>query len=90
METAKRAGRTAFGEMVTFLSIFMKYPGRFNSMHLQDWNAETKTAAAVGKGSIDWKRVFSAAKIGGVKNYFIEQNMEMTREGVAFLKALKV
>jgi sugar phosphate isomerase/epimerase len=69
---------------------FMKYPGRFNSMHLQDWNAETKTAAAVGKGSIDWKRVFSAAKTGGVKNYFIEQNMEMTREGVAFLKALKV
>jgi len=69
---------------------FMKYPGRFNSMHLQDWNAETKTAAAVGKGSIDWKRVFSAAKTGGVKNYFVEQNMEMTREGVAFLKALKV
>lgn len=69
---------------------FTKYPGRFNSMHLQDWNAETKTAAAVGKGSIDWKRVFSAAKIGGVKNYFIEQTMEMTREGVAFLKALKV
>ena len=69
---------------------FMKYPGRFISMHLQDWNAETKTAAAVGKGSIDWKRVFTAAKTGGVKNYFIEQNMEMTKEGVAFLKALKV
>ena len=69
---------------------FGKYPGRFISMHLQDWNAETKTAAAVGKGSIDWKRVFSAAKIGGVKNYFVEQNMEMTKEGVAFLKTLKV
>ena len=69
---------------------FTKYPGRFISMHLQDWNAETKTAAAVGKGTIDWKRVFSAAKIGGVKNYFVEQNMEMTKEGVAFLKTLKV
>jgi sugar phosphate isomerase/epimerase len=69
---------------------FTKYPGRFISMHLQDWNAETKTAAAVGKGSIDWKRVFSAAKVGGVKNYFVEQNMEMTKEGVAFLKTLKV
>jgi len=69
---------------------FMKYPGRFISMHLQDWNAETKTMAAVGKGSIDWKRVFTAAKTGGVKNYFIEQNMEMTKEGVAFLKALRV
>jgi sugar phosphate isomerase/epimerase len=69
---------------------FMKYPGRFISMHLQDWNAETKTAAAVGKGSIDWKKVFTAAKTGGVKNYFIEQNMEMTKEGVAFLKSLNV
>jgi sugar phosphate isomerase/epimerase len=69
---------------------FMKYPGRFISMHLQDWNAETKSLAAVGKGSIDWKKVFSAAKTGGVKNYFVEQNMEMTKEGVAFLKALKV
>jgi sugar phosphate isomerase/epimerase len=69
---------------------FMKYPGRFFSMHLQDWNPETKTLVAVGKGSIDWKRVFTAAKTGGVKNYFVEQNMEMTKDGVAFLKTLKV
>jgi sugar phosphate isomerase/epimerase len=67
---------------------FTKYPGRFYSMHLQDWNAETKANAAVGKGSIDWKKTFAAAKTGGVKNYFVEQNMEMTREGVAFLKTL--
>ena len=58
--------------------------------HLQDWNAQTKTAAAVGKGSIDWKKVFTAAKTGGVRNYFVEQDMEMTKEGVAFLKALNV
>src|SRR5262247_4450411 len=69
---------------------FMKYPGRFFSMHLQDWNPETKTIVAVGKGTIDWKRVFTAAKTGGVKNYFVEQNMELTKEGVAFLKTLKV
>ena len=69
---------------------FTKYPGRFISMHLQDWNPETKTTVAVGKGSIDWKKVFTAAKTGGVKNYFIEQEMDMTRDGVAFLKALNV
>jgi len=69
---------------------FTKYPGRFFSMHLQDWNPETKTTVAVGKGTIDWKKVFTAAKTGGVKNYFIEQNMDMTREGAAFLKALTV
>ena len=67
---------------------FTRYPGRFISMHLQDWNAATRTTAAVGKGSIDWKKVFTAARTGGVTNYFIEQNMEMTKEGVAFLKAL--
>ncbi len=69
---------------------FMKYPGRFYSMHLQDWNSETRTAAAVGKGGIDWKKTFNAAKTGGVKNYFVEQNMDMTKESVAFLKTLNV
>ena len=69
---------------------FTKYPGRFISMHLQDWNPETKTTVAVGKGSIDWKKVFTAAKTGGVKNYFIEQDMDMTRDAVAYLKALDV
>src|SRR5262245_36402227 len=38
---------------------FRKHPGRFFSMHLQDWNAESKTIVALGKGSIDWKKVFT-------------------------------
>jgi sugar phosphate isomerase/epimerase len=44
----------------------------------------------VGQGTIDWVKTFKAAKIGGVKNYFVEQNMELTKESVAFLKKLKV
>ena len=47
------------------------------------------TQVPVGKGSIDWVKTFTAAKAGGVKNYFVEQNMEMTKEGIAFLKTLK-
>ncbi len=47
-------------------------------------------ATSVGKGSIDWVKTFKAAKIGGVKNYFVEQNMDLTKESVAFLKTLKV
>jgi sugar phosphate isomerase/epimerase len=43
----------------------------------------------VGKGSIDWVKTFQAAKVGGVKNYFVEQSMELTKESVAFLKTLK-
>jgi sugar phosphate isomerase/epimerase len=69
---------------------FTKYPGRFYSMHLQDWDPQRKTIVAVGKGSIDWKKTFAAAKTGGVRNYFVEQNMDMTRDSVAFLESLGV
>jgi sugar phosphate isomerase/epimerase len=45
---------------------------------------------AVGKDSVDWVKVFSAAKTGGVKNYFIEQNWDLTVQSVAYLKTLNV
>ncbi|HXI31476.1 MAG TPA: sugar phosphate isomerase/epimerase [Vicinamibacterales bacterium] len=76
---------------------FTKYPGRFYSMHIQDIDLNAPppggrgTAGVqvpVGKGSIDWAKTFAAAKIGGVKNYFVEQTMELTRESVAALKAM--
>ncbi len=80
---------------------FTKYPGRFISMHLQDVDMkaaggqppsddERIPQVAVGKGSIDWKKTFEAAKVGGVKNYFVEQNMELTKASVAYLKSLTV
>ena len=43
---------------------------------------------AVGKDSVDWAKVFTAAKTGGVKNYFIEQNWDLTVQSAAFLKTL--
>src|SRR5206468_1515386 len=71
---------------------FTKYPSRFFSMHVQDVDMKVSPPAqtAVGKGSIDWVKTFQAAKAGGVKNYFVEQNMELTKQSVAFLKTLTV
>jgi len=71
---------------------FTKYPGRFFSMHVQDVDMKATPPAqtSVGKGSIDWVKTFQAAKVGGVKNYFVEQNMELTKQSVAFLKTLTV
>ena len=75
---------------------FTKYPGRFISMHLQGVDLNAQPAArggggmAVGKDSLDWAKIFAAAKSGGVKNYFIEQNWDLTVQGVAYLKALNV
>lgn len=69
---------------------FMKYPGRFCSMHVQGWSAETKKIAAVGQDTLDWKRIFTAAKTGGVKNYFVEMNLDLMKASVPYLRRLKV
>ncbi len=91
---------------------FLKYPGRFMSMHVQDVDMNApiippppqkegvptgrgprggrRPQVAVGKGTIDWVKTFKAAKIGGIKNYFVEQNWELTQQSVAYLKTLQV
>jgi len=87
---------------------FLRYPGRFNSMHLQDVDMNAPIPAptpkgaqakrrgarrpqvAVGRGTIDWVKTFTAAKTGGVRNYFVEQTWELTQQSVAFLKTLNV
>jgi sugar phosphate isomerase/epimerase len=69
---------------------FMKYPGRFVSMHVQGWSTETKTQMAVGQDSLDWKKIFTAAKTGGIKNYFVEMNLELMKASVPYLRALQV
>jgi sugar phosphate isomerase/epimerase len=47
---------------------------------------------AVGEDSVDWPRVFAAAKTGGLKNYFIEQEQangwDAMVKGAAYLKTL--
>ncbi len=68
---------------------FTKYPGRFISMHVQGWDAKTKKIAPVGQDSLDWKKIFSAAKIGGIKNYFVEMSPDMMKASVPYLKTLK-
>jgi sugar phosphate isomerase/epimerase len=81
------------------VAYFAKYPDRFISMHLQgvDLNAPAPVPGgprppqvAVGHDSLDWPKIFAAAKAGGVKNYFLEQNWELTAQGVAYLKTLTV
>lgn len=67
-----------------------KYPGRFISLHLADWSSTEKKSVAVGKGVVDWKKLFKAAKKGGVKNYYVEMNMEEMRASCPYLRSLKV
>ena len=68
----------------------MKYPGRFFSMHVQGWSAATKKITAVGQGTLDWKKIFTAAKTGGLKNYFVEMNLDLMQASVPYLRNLQV
>lgn len=74
-------------EAATFLT---KYPGRFISLHLQDWSPVEKKTVAVGKGVVDWEKLFAAAKKGGIKNYFVELNIDALQASYAYLHDLKV
>src|SRR6202040_2466975 len=68
------------------VAYFEKYPGRFPLVHVKDYvndpNATSSYAGAtgsvefkgrladVGKGTIDFKRIFAASEKGGIKHYF--------------------
>ncbi len=69
---------------------FTKYPGRFISMHVQGWSTKTKKEVAVGHDSLDWNKIFSAAKIGGIQNYFVEMDLPLMKASVPYLRALQV
>ena len=45
---------------------------------------------SVGEDTVDWPAVFAAAKIGGMKNFFIEQAWDLTVKSAAYLKTLTV
>jgi sugar phosphate isomerase/epimerase len=69
---------------------FIKYPGRFFSMHVQGWSATTKKIMPVGQDTLDWRKIFTAAKTGGLKNYFVEMNLDFMAASVPYLQKLQV
>lgn len=66
------------GDPVAYLK---KYPSRISMLHVKDFKPTDKPAsvlepppaAELGKGTVDYKPVFEAAKRGEIKHYFVEQ-----------------
>ena len=62
-----------------------RYAGRVPLLHIKDMQAGTTPTTdiskggdaftEVGRGVIDWKRIFQAAPEAGVKHYFVEQDI---------------
>ena len=67
------------------VEIMEKHPGRFPLLHIKDLKPGYPDSteldprmgmfAEVGSGIINWKRIFEAAPKGGLKHYFVEQDL---------------
>ncbi|HZT74774.1 MAG TPA: TIM barrel protein [Terriglobales bacterium] len=71
------------------VTYFTRYPGRFISMHVQGWSARTRRIVPLGQGTLDWRRIFAAAKIGGIRNYYLEMSLPMMEASLPVLHRLR-
>jgi sugar phosphate isomerase/epimerase len=67
---------------------FRKYPGRFISAHLADFDTDLKKEVPLGQGVVDWKEFFAAIETGGVQNVFVEMGPDTLKESIEYLKSL--
>jgi sugar phosphate isomerase/epimerase len=77
------------------LVYFAKWPGRFPLVHVKDMDATpNKFFADVGKGTIDFRRIFRRAGQAGIRHYFYEQDetpgspFESAKASYQYLRAL--
>lgn len=54
--------------------LFKQYPGRFPLCHIKDFDSEFKNILPVGEGVVNYKRIFDAAKSGGLEHFFVEHD----------------
>jgi sugar phosphate isomerase/epimerase len=65
---------------------FRAHPGRFISAHLADYSPEKEDQVPVGQGMVDWPDFFEAAKVGGVKNFYVEMDPSFFKPSADYLK----
>ena len=72
-----------------------KYPQRYELLHVKDikpgpptTEGEGSGSTELGRGAIDWKKVFAAAKKASIKHYFVEQEDPFVNMPV--MEAIKV
>jgi sugar phosphate isomerase/epimerase len=77
------------------LDYFNRFPGRFPLVHVKDSAGPPDNKMAdVGKGTIDWAKIFAQGKRAGIKHYFVEHDepanpMESIRNSYRYLHALR-
>jgi sugar phosphate isomerase/epimerase len=78
------------------LDYFERYPKRFPLVHVKDMDATPqKNFTEVGRGTIDFGKIFSKRGAAGIKHYFIEQDetpgapLESVGKSLKYLRELR-
>ncbi len=78
------------------LEYFNRFPGRFQAVHVKDMDSSPEQRMVdVGKGKIDFARIFAQRKRAGIRYYFVEHDnpapsaLESARVSFDYLKRLK-
>ena len=69
------------------VAIFERYPGRFPLWHVKDGAGDDMTQSVVGRGTIDWPRIFASSDTAGLKHAFIEADVPPDDASLAFAEA---
>lgn len=56
------------------VSLFKSNPGRFPLWHLKDLDSSRTQVLPVGQGTLSFQPIFDAAKIAGMKHFFVEHD----------------
>jgi sugar phosphate isomerase/epimerase len=78
------------------LTYFERYPKRFPLVHVKDMdNTPKKSFTEVGRGTVDFRKIFSKSQVAGIRHYFIEQDetpaepLKSVEISLKYLKALR-
>ena len=74
---------------------FTKHPGRFEQWHVKDMSKTDPTKNAdIGTGTIDYKSIFTQAKLSGMKHWYVEYDnypvgpLDSAEASAKFLKTI--
>ncbi len=57
------------------VELFKKHPGRFPLWHVKDLSKDKTGPVPIGEGIVDFKPIFAAADVAGMKHFFVEHDM---------------
>lgn len=69
------------------LALFKAHPNRFKMWHIKDINKANKNEnTEIGQGTVDFKSIFTGAKLAGVKHYFVEHEFNFKPDELGSIK----